>query len=621
MRHTDARDTLPTEISTGRSSGRAARELELRERIAELQRATEAISSSLARLAGDPTSDSAPETILTELSRQLGADICYWFDYETTSNTLRVALRLEKHIRRPRRLVDEPAYFDEPFDADITPAFRFMCQHDDFVLQSHNEHNDLFWPGAIEWHISRGRTESLAFAIKMGSTPLGVIGMAFVNLPTLLESHKTIIRALSCQLALAIHFTRTQERVQLQAVETALAEERARVEVERAEVLTRHNARLERQQIMLHAANEAARALNIPGNMREGLDRAFAIVGRQCAIDRVYSFVVDEQENTWALDQEWCAAGIPSVSAGFPTPVSEADFPEVFVPIRQGDVYTSRHVDRVGKNRRANEAILSTADLMIPVHVGGSLWGLVGFDLVNSDRDWEPGEIEILQSVAAAMGGGLQRDRAEEAQRVAIAAERTRLSEEMHDGIQQIFSAVALQLASCANAAKKASASLGLCSQIDRAAEIAEHGVGEVRRAVHALRDIEPMSPEKFISALESLCRSCDTDQISCSLNVGAGLPRATGNTLNELFRIVQEGVSNACKHSRGTRVRVVVEKRGPDLKVSVVDNGMGFDPSARKGAGLGLSSMRQRAARIGGELELKSGSEGTVLSIVLNSL
>jgi signal transduction histidine kinase len=72
------------------------------------------------------------------------------------------------------------------------------------------------------------------------------------------------------------------------------------------------------------------------------------------------------------------------------------------------------------------------------------------------------------------------------------------------------------------------------------------------------------------------------------------------------LFRIAQEALGNAIRHSRATRIKVALEYRRRTAVLSIRDDGVGFDPRA-KGVGLGLSTMRDRAQTIGGELRVVS--------------
>ena len=72
-------------------------------------------------------------------------------------------------------------------------------------------------------------------------------------------------------------------------------------------------------------------------------------------------------------------------------------------------------------------------------------------------------------------------------------------------------------------------------------------------------------------------------------------------------------------KHSAATEVSVAIERHNGDLHVRIADNGRGFDPAASAAPGShGVSSMRQRMARVGGRFDLRSGESGTAVEFTV---
>jgi signal transduction histidine kinase len=84
--------------------------------------------------------------------------------------------------------------------------------------------------------------------------------------------------------------------------------------------------------------------------------------------------------------------------------------------------------------------------------------------------------------------------------------------------------------------------------------------------------------------------------------------PDLEGRAEHEVFRIVQEALTNAVRHSRAAKVTVSVAN-GDGLDVTIRDDGQGFEPGARnvRGKRLGLTSMRDRASALGGRLTIDS--------------
>jgi signal transduction histidine kinase len=96
------------------------------------------------------------------------------------------------------------------------------------------------------------------------------------------------------------------------------------------------------------------------------------------------------------------------------------------------------------------------------------------------------------------------------------------------------------------------------------------------------------------------------------AVQAGAGLP---GDASVALFRIAQEALNNAAKHSAAKRITVELEERGGELVLSISDDGKGFDPASAPRGRWGMTTMRERAEAAGGRLTVDSvpGSGTTV--------
>jgi signal transduction histidine kinase len=86
-----------------------------------------------------------------------------------------------------------------------------------------------------------------------------------------------------------------------------------------------------------------------------------------------------------------------------------------------------------------------------------------------------------------------------------------------------------------------------------------------------------------------------------------------------DVLRVLQESLTNVLKHSGATRVRIDLRHLDGSLRLVVEDNGTGFDPAAVEvRSGLGMRSMQTRAARLGGNLTVRSNESGTVLTLAV---
>jgi PAS domain S-box-containing protein len=193
--------------------------------------------------------------------------------------------------------------------------------------------------------------------------------------------------------------------------------------------------------------------------------------------------------------------------------------------------------------------------------------------------------------------------RAEESLGRVREAERGRIARDLHDGPLQDFSYTAAALGMI----MLQSEDTELEERLQAAVEAVRHGAQGLREVVNDLR-IEDGEDRPFTEVVESVVKrnrilARDTE---VSLEVGEGVPQAPlGDTATQVSRVIQEALTNARRHSGAKRISVRVRMEGGDLLAEVSDDGVGFETDVPPGVGLG--SMRERAALIGGHLEIES--------------
>ncbi len=172
------------------------------------------------------------------------------------------------------------------------------------------------------------------------------------------------------------------------------------------------------------------------------------------------------------------------------------------------------------------------------------------------------------------------------------AAERLRISRELHDAIGHHLTALTLQL-------EVAHATSGGTAAITSAQAIAREMLGEVRAVVSTLREERGVDLRR---ALERLAEPLASPQVH--LRVADGLALTDPERLHALFRVVQEALTNAVRHSGARNVWVEVSSAGEALEVRVRDDGRGAAVIAR---GHGLTGLEERLAALGGALTVDS--------------
>jgi signal transduction histidine kinase len=191
----------------------------------------------------------------------------------------------------------------------------------------------------------------------------------------------------------------------------------------------------------------------------------------------------------------------------------------------------------------------------------------------------------------------------------AVADERARVAREIHDGLAQYLFAISTQVSMLESGAPLDE----VLPRLKRAATSAQQ---EARFAVLALSSAGGSA--RFDSALRRYVDVLTADgEIDVEVDVDPNVRLAPDEQI-EVFRIVQEGLGNARRHSRARRVEVSISQRAGRRIVLVSDDGDGFDASEVQ-TGQGLANMRLRAQAIEGELKLstRSGS-GTAIEVVL---
>lgn len=198
-------------------------------------------------------------------------------------------------------------------------------------------------------------------------------------------------------------------------------------------------------------------------------------------------------------------------------------------------------------------------------------------------------------------------------------SERRRLADDLHDLIGQNLTALGIELG-----ALKA-----VLSENSRAAASPrlEAMAGLVNDTIEAIRgvmtELRPPALEKFglVPALRSYAAIfCERTGMKVNLNVLGQNARLRRDTELALFRIAQEALTNAAKHSGGTSVEITVTEFSGGIRLSVADDGRGFsDPVGARGArrgGWGLPAMRERAEAHGGALRVEFPGRGTRLVV-----
>ncbi|MBL8227801.1 MAG: hypothetical protein JNL98_04970 [Bryobacterales bacterium] len=200
-----------------------------------------------------------------------------------------------------------------------------------------------------------------------------------------------------------------------------------------------------------------------------------------------------------------------------------------------------------------------------------------------------------------------------------VMAERSRLSRELHDTLLQGFTGVVYQLSAvCRNIEADPA---GAREKIERALEQADQSMKEARHAIACMR-VPELEAGTLADALSSIGASITSDAgVSLHVHVHGTARELPYESQAAAFLIAREAINNTVSHASASRIDLSLHYMADSLKLSVADNGSGFDMerAAAKSNRWGLKGMRERAAGVGGKLNVTTGpGEGTTVELTI---
>ena len=303
-----------------------------------------------------------------------------------------------------------------------------------------------------------------------------------------------------------------------------------------------------------------------------------------------------------------CAAGEEPVTRGFPAESMAAHL----CAYKPGWTET---VEYERDDARLPQAVLDFAErggcadiVSTPLLLGDRTlgWMTLG-NRVASEPESHWWRVVLIEAIARQAALALHHSRVVELNRLeerrkAVLEERNRLARDIHDNLAQGFAAILMQL----QAARREGALLppAVTASIETATELARTHLTEARRSVGALRP-NVGNDEDVAAALKRIAElSQRTTNVPIDIVVEE-LPRFGDGVEREIVAIAQEALNNAVRHSRAARIQIrasTVQSVG--LRLSVSDDGRGI-PREPSGRGFGMTSMQERADRIGASLTI----------------
>jgi signal transduction histidine kinase len=267
--------------------------------------------------------------------------------------------------------------------------------------------------------------------------------------------------------------------------------------------------------------------------------------------------------------------------------------------------------------------------LGVPVRDGDQVLGAIfaanKTSAAAAGRGFTERDEEILALFATHAAIALTNARLYERSReLSVLQERARLARDLHDAVtQKLFGIRAHARAAAVLAAREPFDAERVRAEIEIASELGAEAHAELRAVIDGLAppDLAAAGLAESLRRYAALAGRAHGVPVTVSADCVAGLSPAAEAAL---YRVAQEALHNALRHAAAAGVRLTLSKTARQVVLEVADDGCGFeggDAGASRAAssgGLGLDSMRERAAAAGGTLTIRSGAHGTVVRMAV---
>lgn len=258
--------------------------------------------------------------------------------------------------------------------------------------------------------------------------------------------------------------------------------------------------------------------------------------------------------------------------------------------------------EHAGYSGMPSEHPTMSSFLGVPVEVRDKIFG--NLYVTEKPGGFDEQDELAMKALAGAASTGIDSIRmAQELRDNAVREDRDRIAREVHDSIIQNLFAVGLGLQARSVASADDSE---MRAAMDDAAVAIDASIAELRRLIYDLHGDLPRRGSLTAEIENLVDRLGAPYDVPAVVTVRGSIPELDASLIDDVLQIVRESVSNAFRHSGATSIEVTLSADERSLFLAIRDNGHGFDV-ANAPWGLGLTNMRTRAKRAGGELDIES--------------
>jgi signal transduction histidine kinase len=296
-------------------------------------------------------------------------------------------------------------------------------------------------------------------------------------------------------------------------------------------------------------------------------------------------------------------------------------------PLTQGLLGRAYHT---GRTVRVDDVLIDSeylvagktetrSEVCVPIVASGRVLAVLNLESRQVGAFTHEG-VAVLETAADVLASAIENARLyQRAQEAAVLEERSRLARDLHDSVsQQLFSMTLTAQAARVQIEKNPART---AAQLERLQETAAAALAEMRALIFQLRP-PGLSELGLIAALQQHVAALGRREgLTVQLEV-SGEERYARGVEQAIYRIMQEALNNVVKHAGACNVAIALDLQPDRTTLRVADDGAGFDLAVLEpsnGRHLGLISMRERAAEIGGSLDLHScPGQGTEVVVVV---
>jgi signal transduction histidine kinase len=299
--------------------------------------------------------------------------------------------------------------------------------------------------------------------------------------------------------------------------------------------------------------------------------------------------------------------------------------PDLTMPLSTGrspDRLVARVIATGKPARSRNAAALATEDqpvgrrpetiesaLAFPVRLGAKVWGVLEFFATPSTMPSDD-LLQLMTHVCAQLGRVIERRQLQQELIDAVWSQHRRFGQELHDTLGQELTGIRMMAETLRS--KLESKSLPEAGAVAELAEYIREAQDHARQLSKGLLPVD-IFREGLTAALEDLAEHTTKQAagLNCVFDCDQTIEIPGNEMATHLFRIAQEAVNNAVKHSRAKCIALSLAERSPWLVLEISDDGIGFEETdGMTSPGMGLRIMRYRASAIGGTLTIEHGED-----------